>query len=126
MTTTKQIALCDNLNMNFDEATELFSPESLESMQIAKINGGVPIPVLGIITTIAAIFTIAAGTIAVIEYFSGTEGPTKQNVSDVDIETSDGTRIKVTCVRYSDTVKIVFKDSTQMWFSITPGATPTK
>ena len=34
------MALCDHLIMNIEEATELFYPESLESMPVAKVNSG--------------------------------------------------------------------------------------
>ncbi len=33
-------SLCKELNMNFDEASELFGEETLQSMQMAKIVGG--------------------------------------------------------------------------------------
>lgn len=37
---SKKQALCEELNMNLDEANELFETETLESMQMAQINGG--------------------------------------------------------------------------------------
>ena len=36
----KMRSLCEELNMSFDEASELFSEETLQSMQMAKIVGG--------------------------------------------------------------------------------------
>ena len=36
----QKIALCNQLNMNFEEANELFDNESLASMQMARVNGG--------------------------------------------------------------------------------------
>lgn len=43
----KKEALCEAINMKFDEANELFEAETLQSMQMAQISGGttaVPIP----------------------------------------------------------------------------------
>lgn len=36
----KREELCRLLNMNFDEADELFSDETMQSMQMAQMNGG--------------------------------------------------------------------------------------
>lgn len=36
----KREELCRLLNMNFDEADELFSDETMQSMQMAQVNGG--------------------------------------------------------------------------------------
>ena len=49
----KKADLCRQLNMNFEEANELFEEESLGSLQMAKVNGGFTIDeVLGIINTV--------------------------------------------------------------------------
>lgn len=37
---SKKQALCEELNMNLDEANELFETDTLQSMQMAQINGG--------------------------------------------------------------------------------------
>jgi hypothetical protein len=36
----KKEALCEAINMKFDEANELFEAETLQSMQMAQISGG--------------------------------------------------------------------------------------
>ena len=36
----KKVALCEIINMKFDEANELFEAETLQSMQMAQISGG--------------------------------------------------------------------------------------
>ena len=63
----KMRSLCEELNMSFDEASELFGEETLQSMQMAKIVGGNTnaIPVIvgwklfcEIVGAVAAIVTI--------------------------------------------------------------------
>lgn len=59
---TKREELCELLNMNFDEAGELFSDETMHSMQMAKVNGGEPITltVLGVTFLVG----VASGVVA--------------------------------------------------------------
>lgn len=56
-TMNRKVAMCSQLNMNFDEANELFGEESLESMQMARVNGGVldPVSIATIIATIVGL-----------------------------------------------------------------------
>lgn len=119
MSTTKEIALCENLSLNFDEATELFSSESLESMQLAKVNGGVAF--LAVLGAVAAVAGIAAATITVIQYFSATDGPTQKGTG-IEIET-DGVKMKVDYIRYGDTLKVKCADGTVIWGTISAGPT---
>lgn len=60
----KQAILCNQLNLNFEEANELFEEESLESMQMARVNGGAIIT-LSTIAAVAAIISAVAGVVAV-------------------------------------------------------------
>lgn len=74
--------LCQTLNMNFDEADELFSTETLSSMTMAKVNGGIiwiPYAIKGLIWVGGAVGS------AVIGYYVNEimDGPTKDaNSSD--------------------------------------------
>jgi hypothetical protein len=57
--------LCNKLEMNFDEANELFGKETLNSMQMVKVNGGIlslpPInPIVPIILQVVQIIIGAA------------------------------------------------------------------
>lgn len=51
----KKEALCEAINMKFDEANELFEAETLQSMQMAQISGG---------TTVSPIAPVGGKTIA--------------------------------------------------------------
>lgn len=76
-TMNRKIAMCNQLNMNFDEANELFGEESLESMQMARVNGGVVLTtVAAVIGIIAGLTTIAAGATALYNWYIDTDGPT--------------------------------------------------
>lgn len=57
-TMNRMVAMCGQLNMSFDEANELFGEESLESMQMARVNGG-SLTVTAIATIIGAIAGLA-------------------------------------------------------------------
>lgn len=58
-TMNRKVAMCSQLNMSFDEANELFGEESLESMQMARVNGGVVLTVATIATIIGSIAGLA-------------------------------------------------------------------
>lgn len=58
----RRAVLCNQLDMNFKEASELFEEESLESMQMARVNGG--IVVSGTVVAIATIISAVVGVIA--------------------------------------------------------------
>ena len=66
--------LCAFLNMNFDEANELFSSETLSNMKMAQINGGGPLTIISIIVTCVSIGV----TIYQIKYADGS-GVTEQS-----------------------------------------------
>ena len=71
--------LCATLNMNFDEADELFSSETLSNMKMAQMGWGIVITVTlvwGGITAVSALITV--GVVIHQTYFNddaGTTGP---------------------------------------------------
>lgn len=58
----RRAVLCDQLELNFKEASELFEDESLESMQMARVNGG--LVVSGTVVAIATIIGAVAGVVS--------------------------------------------------------------
>lgn len=122
MSTIKQIELCDDLNLNFDEATELFSVESLNSMQTARVNGG--IPWVGIAKEVIKVLGLVGTVLTIYDHFAGTMGPTERSGSDVNIKLPDGAEIKISYEQSGNTMKMGY-DGNQVWVVIS-SPTPTK
>jgi hypothetical protein len=79
---TKKLQLCKAVNMEFDEANELFSSETLENMQMAKINGGEALTVMAVILLIGSVVTtIAAGLEIYNAIYGTTPNPNKLKVT---------------------------------------------
>lgn len=76
----RRTVLCDQLDLNFKEASELFEEESLESMQMARVNGGFVIS--GTVVAIATIIGAIAGVVSCVYVIASEkevnkEGPTE-------------------------------------------------
>lgn len=52
--------LCEQLNMRFDEASQLFESETLKTMTMAQVNGGNPVAVRIIIEVLGALITVGS------------------------------------------------------------------
>lgn len=87
-TMNRKVAMCSQLNMNFDEANELFGEESLESMQMARVNGGVldPVSIVTIIGTIASLVGVGY-TIYQDQKELPADGPTRAYTSESELKT---------------------------------------
>jgi len=78
--------LCCKLEMDFNEVNELFGGETLSSMQMVQVNGGlptpVPLPYIGpMITTIAALLSIY---ISIKQITGNTPDPSEEIKVDAD------------------------------------------
>ena len=92
--------LCNKLDMNFEEANELFGKDTLNSMQMVRVNGGIE-PVTTIIVTCAIIGAIAAGieiykfAKEMIDSSGGSSGGSTDDPGDVEIkQTTEGVKAK--------------------------------
>lgn len=80
----RQAILCDQLDLNFQEANELFGEESLESMQMARVNGG--FVVSGTAVAIATILGAIASVVSCVYVITSEkevnkDGPTEATQS---------------------------------------------
>ena len=96
--------LCNQLDMNFEEANELFGKDTLSSMQMVRVNGGV-LPIAlgwGAFKVVCAVVGLVAGAITIYQCATSTNAPTEEEPSggsddpgDVDV-VSDETGITAT------------------------------
>lgn len=123
--------LCEELNMNFDEANELFADETLQSMQMARVVGGgtATFPKWSqIIDTISKCTTVAEAWNYVKKAFeqAPTKAPDQKDTNGSTVDLKNGTIISPvgeTIVFSADSVTV--KGAYGVKVLIGPGAQPT-
>ena len=75
----KNEVLCNQLEMDFNEANELFGKETLSGMQMVQVNGGwiqIAKGVYTVLKYVGAALGVTAGVIRLYESLSSSSGPT--------------------------------------------------
>lgn len=75
-TLVREQAACRSLNMQFDEASQLFGAETMGSMQMAKVNGGVSLETIATIIMVgAAVISAAWAGIEIYNFYNNRQSP---------------------------------------------------
>ena len=104
--------LCNKLDMNFDEANELFGNETLSNMQMVRVNGGLIVITCAIIVA-AAILLCSCNSTG--DPSGGSSGETTDDIGDVEVkDNGDGSHtaveIKTNNQITSDTINVYNPD----------------
>ena len=123
-TMNKKTALCNQLNMNFEEANELFDNESLESMQMARVNGGSALLVIGaIVGIVAGLTTIAVGAKEIYSWYVEDDGSTPE--AELTKEVNEWAKLNNCQVKTLKGDSLVLADGTKVYGFTLTVITPT-
>ena len=118
--------LCEELNMNFDEANELFADETLQSMQMARVVGGgtaiPPGPILW--KTLINFISAAADLVTLQEAITGKKGTTVSPDHSLTIIIDNDT-VKIESDACSFNGKLNGEGKIELYFKSDPAPSPT-
>jgi hypothetical protein len=113
----KREELCNSLNMNFDEASELFSRETMQSMQMVRVNGGLVLPAGPILLREFGKWLLSVVGASTADHYvkefleNKNNGSGEQKSITINIEEPNGKKVDVTVTGKNDYIFVNIKDS---------------